>query len=208
MAAEDVVAACDELLRPLERAAQATWWTANVDVSDVNEHARVDAEVALSDALADADAFAEIRAARATAVDDPLTARALALLEQMHAPNQVEPELRRKIIELQSSLETTYATPPWRAARSQRRRQRDPRGAPHEQRQRRATRRVGGVEVGRGPRSGPTSVSSRVCGTTRPAPSDTATISHSRSRPATTTKPGSSPRSPTSTSSRENPSQC
>ena len=46
----------------------------------------------------------------ATAVDDPLTARALALLEQMHAPNQVEPELRRNIVELQSSLETTYAT--------------------------------------------------------------------------------------------------
>ena len=60
MTAEGVVAACTATLEPLETAANAAWWTANVDASDETERIRSEADVALSDALADQAAFAEL----------------------------------------------------------------------------------------------------------------------------------------------------
>src|SRR5262249_34885290 len=70
---------------------------------------RAEADVALSDALGDADTFAAIREARDQPCDDPLIGRALAVLEQSYTPHQVAPDLRRGIIELQSSIESRFA---------------------------------------------------------------------------------------------------
>jgi peptidyl-dipeptidase A len=110
MTREALVAACSERLQPLERAVGCAWWDANTEATAENEQARVDADVAYSDSLADADTFAAVRAARAEANGDPIVARSLALLEQLFAPQQVAPELRHRIVELQSSLEQQYAT--------------------------------------------------------------------------------------------------
>jgi peptidyl-dipeptidase A len=91
--ADEVVAAC----------------TANVDASDETERIRSEADVALSDALADEAAFAEVRAASAERGVDPSVVRQLEMLEQAFVPNQVDADLRRRIIELQSSIESRFA---------------------------------------------------------------------------------------------------
>ncbi len=104
-----LVEACDARLRPLETAANHAWWNANVDASEETQRRRADADVAMSDALADADTFAAIRGARAEKGLDAVTARALAVLEEAHIPHQVDPELRRRIIDEQSSIESRFA---------------------------------------------------------------------------------------------------
>jgi peptidyl-dipeptidase A len=107
--AERVVAACTATLEPLETAANAAWWTANVDASDETERIRSAADVALSDALADEAAFGDVRAASADRTIDPTVARQLEVLEQAFVPNQVDADLRRRIIELQNSIESRFA---------------------------------------------------------------------------------------------------
>ena len=108
----DLVAECGAALEPLETAANAAWWNANVDASDETQQRRAESDLALSDALADADAFAAVRAARAARADkdlDPLVARELEVLLQGYTPNQVEPDLRRDIVELGSEIESRFA---------------------------------------------------------------------------------------------------
>jgi peptidyl-dipeptidase A len=107
--ADALVAECDARLRPLETAANLAWWEASVDASDETQQRRADTDVALSDALADRAAFAAIRDARQAPALEPLTERALAVLEQSHAPHQTEPDLRRRMIDLQSSIESRFA---------------------------------------------------------------------------------------------------
>jgi peptidyl-dipeptidase A len=107
--AADLVAACSATLQPLEAAANAAWWDANVDARDETQRRRADAELALSDALADPATFGAIRAARSEHRLDPLVARELDLLEQSFAPNQVDADLRREIVELQGDIESRFA---------------------------------------------------------------------------------------------------
>jgi peptidyl-dipeptidase A len=104
-----LVADCDARLRPLETAANRAWWDANVDATDETQRRRAAADVALSDELADADTYNAIRRARIDASVEPLTARALAVLEQMFTPHQVAPDLRRRIIDDQSAIESRFA---------------------------------------------------------------------------------------------------
>ena len=96
MTPETLVADCSEQLEPLEVALNAAWWAANTDANDNNARTRADAEVAWSDALADADAFAAIRDARRAPVD-PLIARQLTILEQTYTPHQLAPDVRRRL---------------------------------------------------------------------------------------------------------------
>ncbi len=109
MTSSDIVASCTATLEPLEAAANAAWWNANVDASDASERIRAEADLGLSDALADAAAFDEVRAARSASEPDPSVARQLEVLEQLYVPNQVEPDLRRKTVELQSNIESRFA---------------------------------------------------------------------------------------------------
>jgi len=109
MTPADLVASCDELLRPLEIATNRAWWDVNVDASDDTEKRRVETELARSDALADPDLFAAVRAASASAPSDPLVARSLARLEAELTPHQVEPDLRRRMVDLQASVESRFA---------------------------------------------------------------------------------------------------
>ncbi len=109
MTAGDVVASCAATLEPLEMAANVAWWNANVDARDETERLRAEADLALSDALADAAAFAEVRAALPSPEPEPLIARQLELLEQLYLPNQVEADLRRHTVELQSNIESRFA---------------------------------------------------------------------------------------------------
>ena len=68
---EAVVERAVERLRPLYKAASLSWWDANVSATEENEQRRVAAELALSDALADADLFGDIEVARANGAEPP-----------------------------------------------------------------------------------------------------------------------------------------
>jgi peptidyl-dipeptidase A len=104
-----VVDEIEEALRPLSIAASRAWWDANVRADEENERRRVEAELARSDFLADTARFEAIRAARAAAPAEPLTARRLDLLHDVFLPNQVPADLRRRIVELEASVDARYS---------------------------------------------------------------------------------------------------
>lgn len=104
----ELVARLEARIRPLEIAAAHAWWDAANFVSDESEARRVAADVALRDALADPDAFAAIREARAQHGVDPLVARQLDVLFDAFAPHQVPAELRTRIVELEAQVEATF----------------------------------------------------------------------------------------------------
>ena len=105
---EAVVERAVERLRPLYKAASLSWWDANVSATEENEQRRVAAELALSDALADADLFGDIEAARANGAE-PLVRRQLDLLHASLVPQQVAESLRHRIVELEASVESRFA---------------------------------------------------------------------------------------------------
>ncbi len=140
--------------------------------------------------------------ARAEQGLDAVIARALAVLEQAHIPHQVDPELRRRIIDEQSSHRVALRAPSWRASTA------SPwtttRSSPYCARA--TTRRTGGPR-GRhrrpsAPRSRPTCASWPVSATRPHAASATATISRWRLQRPSTTRSGCSRPSKRSTSSR------
>jgi peptidyl-dipeptidase A len=109
MTLDALVADCTALLEPLETAVNNAWWDANCDASETTSRRRADAEMALSNALADPSAFAAIRDALRAPIADPVIARQLTLLDQSYTPNQVSPDMRRRIIELQTDIESRFA---------------------------------------------------------------------------------------------------
>jgi peptidyl-dipeptidase A len=106
-----LVAELEDRLRPLVVAADCAWWNAAVDAGPETERQRSEADLALSDALADADVFSSVRDARSATngATDPLVARQVEVLHDWLAPNQVPAELRRAIVELQVSVESEFA---------------------------------------------------------------------------------------------------
>src|SRR6478735_2789499 len=105
---EAVVRRAVERLRPLYKAASESWWDANVSATEENERRRVAAELALSDALADAELFHDVEAARANGAA-PLVRRQLELLHASLVPNQVPEAIRHRIVELEASVESRFA---------------------------------------------------------------------------------------------------
>jgi peptidyl-dipeptidase A len=103
-----VVERAVERLRPLHRDAALSWWDANVAATEEHERRRVEAELALSDALADADLFREVADARSNGADG-LVRRQLDLLHLSLVPQQVPEALRHRIVELEASVEARFA---------------------------------------------------------------------------------------------------
>ena len=105
---EAVVERAVERLRPLFKAASLSWWESNVSATEENERRRVSAELALSDALADAELFRDVEAARRNGAPD-LVRRQLDLLHASLVPQQVPEALRHRIVELEASVESRFA---------------------------------------------------------------------------------------------------
>ena len=95
-------------VRPLSQARNVAWWDANVDASDANQQRRAEAELAYSNALADADAFAALQAARSGG-GDPISSRRLDLLHDLMLPRQVPAALRERIVELEAAVEVRFS---------------------------------------------------------------------------------------------------
>jgi len=94
-------------LAPLHTDVSSAWWDLNVLANDENERRRIELETALSDFLADADRFAAIESARESA--DGSVRRRLDLLRNAFLPQQTPADLRRRIIELEASVETRFS---------------------------------------------------------------------------------------------------
>jgi peptidyl-dipeptidase A len=107
--AGSVVSSLSDRLAPLERRVSVAWWDANTEAGPETEQRRIDAELAYSNALADAEAFAAIRDARGTD-DDTLVARQLDVLYDGYAPNQVPADLRQEMVELRATIESEFAS--------------------------------------------------------------------------------------------------
>ena len=103
-----LVAAAEERLEPLTLARNTAWWDVNVDATDENERRRAETELAYSDALADAELFAELERARSSD-GDRTSARGLELLHAQMLPHQVPSSLRTRLVELEASVEARYS---------------------------------------------------------------------------------------------------
>jgi peptidyl-dipeptidase A len=108
--ADRLVVDLEQRLRPLEIELALAWWDANTAASPAAERRRADADLAHRAALSDAEMFGAIRDARATDGLDPLVRRQLDVLHDACAPHQVPEELRRRLVEMETSVEATYNT--------------------------------------------------------------------------------------------------
>jgi peptidyl-dipeptidase A len=106
--AASILARAEETLRPLHLAASHAWWDSNTSANEGSERRRVEAELALSDALADPDLFREVTAARENGADG-VVRRQLDLLHDGLLPNQVPESIRHRIVELEASVESRFA---------------------------------------------------------------------------------------------------
>src|SRR5258705_10063791 len=102
-----IVADVTTALRPLEVELGEAWWESNTRSSDAADERRTEAELARRAFLADPDTFAAIRTARAElpADADPFLRRQLDLLHDAFVPHQVPADLRRAIVELETTVE-------------------------------------------------------------------------------------------------------
>lgn len=94
-------------LAPLHREVSLAWWDLNVVASDENEQRRIELELLLSDFLADAERFAMVESARASA--EGLDRRRLDLLHDLFLTKQIPVELRSRIIELEAAVEMHFS---------------------------------------------------------------------------------------------------
>ena len=106
----ELIARIEAQLRPLEVELAEAWWESNTRSSSAADVRRTNAELARRTYLADAETFAAIRTARAELADDvdPFLRRQLDLLHDAFVPHQVPADLRRAIVELETTVESTF----------------------------------------------------------------------------------------------------
>jgi peptidyl-dipeptidase A len=109
--ADRLVALLEAKLRPLETALAEAWWETSTRASPESAARRERIELERRELLGDADAFGAIEAARRRAGQfDPLVARQLDVLHDAFAPHQIDADLRKRIVELEVEVETTFNT--------------------------------------------------------------------------------------------------
>jgi peptidyl-dipeptidase A len=98
-------------LRPVETALAEAWWESSTHASPESAAWREQIELERRELLGNPDAFAAIRAARQQADSfDPVLARQLDVLHDAFAPHQVPADLRRRLVEMEVAVETTFNT--------------------------------------------------------------------------------------------------
>jgi peptidyl-dipeptidase A len=103
-----ILAAAEARLAPLSRASNLAWWESQVSATEENAARRTQAELALSDALADRELFAAVESARAAGANGAARRR-LELLRNWMLEHQVPEELRTRIVELESSVDMRFS---------------------------------------------------------------------------------------------------
>ena len=97
-------------LRPLEVEVGRAWWEFSTRTSEETDRRRQEAELRLREALSDRDTFAAVSDARQGAARGSLERRRLDVLFQQMQPNQLDADLRRRIVELETKVEGVYNT--------------------------------------------------------------------------------------------------
>jgi peptidyl-dipeptidase A len=109
--ADRLVALLEAKLRPLDTALAEAWWETNTHASHEAAERRERIELERRELLGDPDAFGAIEAARKKADQfEPLVARQLDVLHDAFAPQQIDADLRRRIVEVEVDVETMFNT--------------------------------------------------------------------------------------------------
>ena len=108
MDGSSLVRSVEDVLQPLDRARALAWWDAQVDATAEHERRLVEAELAWSDALAEAELLTAVEDALHT-TRGPLARRSLLLLRNLILPQQVPASLRARIVELEAAVETRFS---------------------------------------------------------------------------------------------------
>ncbi len=97
--------------RPLVIEANRAWWDAAITGSDDDFRRRKEAENALAELHSDRETFESLRAlAESGSIDDPVLKRELLVMERNFLEKQADPELNRRIIELEADVEQIFNT--------------------------------------------------------------------------------------------------
>ena len=99
-----------EQLRPVEVELARAWWEASTHASPDANRRKADLELARRRLLADRDAFAAVRAARADGSAGDGVARQLDLLHDAMLPNQVPEDLQRRLVDLETEVEAMFTS--------------------------------------------------------------------------------------------------
>ena len=93
-------------IRPLERAVGLAWWNANISGKDADFEKKKEAQNRLDKALSDRAAFKTLKEIKdAGGIDDPVLARAIAVLYLTYLEKQVDPALLQKMVERSNAVE-------------------------------------------------------------------------------------------------------
>jgi peptidyl-dipeptidase A len=97
-------------LRPLEIAAARAWWDANISGKDEDFKKKADAQNRVDAALADADAFKEVKNLRDQKkdIDDKVLARAIDVLYLSYLEKQLDTDLLKKMVEKGNKVEQVF----------------------------------------------------------------------------------------------------
>jgi peptidyl-dipeptidase A len=97
-------------LRPLEVAGNLAWWNANISGDPEDFEKKKEAQHRIDAALANADAFKELKDLKANRkqIDDPLMARAIDLLYLAYLEKQVDKKLLEQIVAKSNLVEKNF----------------------------------------------------------------------------------------------------
>lgn len=107
-AAQAFVARYEAEIRPLEIALNLTWWKANTTGKDEDFAAKVDAQNKYDAALANREAFSELKKLKEAKLADPILARQIDVLYRIYLEKQVEPELLQRINSKANEIEQAF----------------------------------------------------------------------------------------------------
>src|SRR4051794_33042767 len=108
--ASRLLADIEERLRPLEVELSRAWWDANVESNDETEGRRRDLELQLREALGDPVLFERVREAVASGAGTPVERRQLERLHADMVPNQLDADLRARLVDLETKVEALFNT--------------------------------------------------------------------------------------------------
>lgn len=97
-------------LEALETSFHRAYWESQVDANDANDRRRQELELEVRRAKGDPETFAAIKAAAESPTHDPVLRRQLHVLLLSLTANQMDEEIRARIVELSSSVESDFAS--------------------------------------------------------------------------------------------------
>jgi peptidyl-dipeptidase A len=99
------------LIRPLDIAANRAWWDANITGKDEDFKHKEEAQNKIDAALADKNAFAEVKALKENGgIDDPVLKRAVSVIYLAYLEKQLDGELLKKMTALANEVEKKFST--------------------------------------------------------------------------------------------------